>query len=118
MAVFNATYPAVQTTASVGTSATAIYNTTTYTPPGGSALTFPTGVTLKDVTIVNTGTVNMFVGGSTVTTATGLLCPANGGQVSIRNWNQATGGGNVLYGVVASGSTSAEVSLAVYDLVV
>lgn len=90
---------ATQATASVGTSATQIYNT--------SASGIPAGVTLKNLTIVNTGSVTFYVGQSGVTSSTGLPVTA-GTQVTIDGYSYAQGasGGNV-YAITASGTSSA-----------
>jgi hypothetical protein len=66
-----------QTTA-VTTSATLVFDT--------DATSIPTGATLPDLTIVNLGANTAYLGGSTVTTATGLPIPS-GGQVTIRGYS-------------------------------
>ncbi len=102
MAIF-ANSAATQTTASVTNSATQIYNT--------SASGIPAGVTLRNITIVNTGSVTFFVGQSAVTAVTGIAVPA-GGQLTIEGYAFAQGaaGGNV-YAITASGTSSAIVGL-------
>ena len=109
MAIFSASPPAYQATASVGNTATQIYNTTSITV-GGTTYTFPTGVTLANITVVNTGLVTAYIGSSSVTAATGLVLGA-GQQLTIQGsvaqgsslWN--------LYAITSSGTTSVEVSL-------
>lgn len=79
MAIFDAGSPAYQTTASVGTTATLIWSGTFTALAGISP-----AVSLRDITIVNTGSNPIYVGGSSVTTAA-LYVPA-GGQVTIQGW--------------------------------
>lgn len=106
MAIF-ANSAATQTTASVTTTATQIYNT--------AATGIPTGVTLKDLTIINTGTVTIYLGQSTVTAATGLPLPA-GAQITYNGYSHAQGdtAGNV-YAITASGTSSTIAGLATVD---
>jgi hypothetical protein len=107
VAIFNGSGPAFQF-ATVTNSATAIYNSTTSI---GTSIAFPTGVTLKDITVVNTGATQCFVGQSGVTSATGIPLGA-GQQLTIQGYTTAQGGGNVLFAITASGSTTVECSLA------
>lgn len=107
MAIFNGSGPAYQFV-TVTNSATAIYNTTTSI---GTSVAFPTGVTLTNITIVNTGSTTCFVGQSAVTAVTGIPLAA-GQQLTIQGWTSAQGGGNVLFAITASGSTTVEASLA------
>lgn len=95
MAIFAVGGPAYQKTA-VPNSATLVFNT--------AASGIPTGVVLRDVTLVNAGTVNVFVGGSAVTTTTGLLV-APGQQVTVTGYSHAQGdtAGNVY--AIASAAT-------------
>lgn len=120
MAIFAASPPAYQTTASVGSSATQIYNTTSVTT-GGHTYSFPTGVTLSELTIVNTGSVTCFVGTSAVTAATGTPL-RSGEQLTIRGSNhvQAESGATSwnLYAITSSGTTSVEAGLATVDATV
>lgn len=109
MGIFSASPPAYQTTASVTTAATQIYNTTSVTT-GGVTYTFPTGVALANLVIVNTGTVTAYIGQSAVTAVTGTPLFAGqtmslGGSVTAgaSTWN--------LYAITSSGTTSIEVSL-------
>ena len=98
MAVY-ANSSAVQATASVTSSATLIFDS--------DASGIPTGVTIGDVTVVNTGTVTMFIGQSGVTSSTGLRVPA-GAQVTINNFGALQSSTNFdIYGITASGTTSA-----------
>lgn len=118
MAIFSVTYPAYQVT-TVTTSATGIYNTYTYTPAGGSAVTFPqAGVTLRDITLRNTGSVTCFIQSASGTT--GGLALAAGQQLTIEGWTATTAGTStyVLYAYTASGSTTVEASLATVPQVV
>jgi hypothetical protein len=94
---------ATQTT-SVGNSATEIFNT--------SATGIPTGVTLHDVTIVNTGSVTVYLGISAVTASTGLpLQP--GAQITYNGYSFAQGasGGNI-YAITSSGTAVVVAGLA------
>jgi hypothetical protein len=102
MAIF--AFSAATQTTSVTNSATQIFNT--------SASGIPTGVTLKDLIIENQGSQTVFVGGSTVTAATGLPVPA-GAQVTFNGWAFAQGaaGGNV-YAIVSSGTAQVTCGLA------
>jgi hypothetical protein len=75
MAIF-ANSSAVQSTA-VPNSATLIFD--------ADASGIPTGATIGDVTVINTGSVTMFIGSSSVSTTTGLRVPA-GAQVTINNF--------------------------------
>jgi len=120
VAIFNTSYPSFQTVpnstnATVGTSAVQIYNTTNFQPVGaGSAIAFPTGGTLRDLTIVNNGAVTCFVGTSSVTATTGVpLAP--GQQLTIQGSQAVASSGNTswnLYAITASGTTTIEASLA------
>lgn len=67
--------------------------------------------TLRDVTIVNTGANTVWLGGSTVTAATGLALPA-GAQITYNGY-VATAGQTAgrIYGISTSGTT-VEVGLA------
>lgn len=109
MAIF-ANSAATQTTASVANTATQIYDT--------SASGIPTGVTLKNLTIVNTGSTTFYVGQSAVTAVTGIAVPA-GGQLTIEGYShaQADTAGDV-YAITASGTSSAIAGLATVHAVV
>ncbi len=79
----------VQVQSSVGTQPAIVWDpgstsTTTYGPLGS----VPTSSSLKDVTIVNTGTVNIYAGMGTVAYAstTGMLIPV-GGQLTIQGYS-------------------------------
>lgn len=106
MAIFNGNLPACQTT-TVTNSVTPIYSSTSF---GG--VSFPTGVTLRDLTVVNTGTVTCYVGGSAVSGSTTGVILAPGNQLTIQGWTAATAGGNVMFAITAAGSTTVECSLA------
>jgi hypothetical protein len=120
MAIFAASPPAYQTTASVGSSATQIYNTTSVTV-NSVTYSFPTGVTLSELTIVNTGTVTCYVGTSSVTATTGTPLKS-GEQMTIRgNGHLQAESGNSswnLYAITASGTTTIEAGLATVDATV
>jgi hypothetical protein len=119
MAIFNGTSPSYQQTpnnasASVGTSATQIYNTTSFTAVGGTVYSFPAGAVLRDLTIVNTGAVTCFIGTSSVTASTGIPLLA-GEQLTIQGSHKQAESGNAswnLYAITASGTTQVECSLA------
>lgn len=96
MAIF-ADSAATQTT-SFTTSATEVFNT--------SASGIPSGVTLHDVTLINTGASTVYLGQSAVTAVTGLpLQP--GAQITYNGYSFAQGasGGNI-YAICASGGAS------------
>lgn len=73
----------------------------------------PTGVTLKDVTIVNTGLVAMFLGSFTAVTAVTGLRLDPGDQITFNGYSHAQGDttGNI-FAITASGTTSALTGLA------
>jgi|SRR5579859_3497419 len=98
---------ATQATASVGNTATQIFNV--------SASGIPAGAVIGDLIVENTGSVTMFVGQSAVTAVTGLRVPA-GGSVTLTGFaaTQAVTTGNV-YGITASGTTSALVGPATVE---
>ena len=84
----------VQVTASVGTQPTLIWNpANTSATAFGSLGSVPSGAVISALGIINTGTANMYVGFGTVVLAgtTGVLVPANGGQLVLPNYT-ATGG--------------------------
>lgn len=117
MAIFNVSPPAYQGAGAgrnaVTNSATQIYSSTSVTV-NSITYTFPTTVTLHDLTIVNTGTVACYLGSSSVTAATGLpLKP--GEQVTIQGAVVAATSGVLgwnVYAITASGTTTTEASLA------
>lgn len=113
MAIFEGNI--VQNNTSVGTIASLIWNpentsSTTFGPLGSVSST----AVLKDVTIVNTGTVNVYVGSGSAAaaTTTGLLLPV-GGQVTIQGYSLSnpTGALGQIWGNVgtvgSTGSTKA-----------
>jgi len=79
----------------------------------------PTGVTIGDVTVVNTGAVTMFVGGSSVTTSTGLRVPP-GAQVTITGFGALQSSTNFdIYAIASSSAgTSALAGPATVEYVV
>ena len=98
MAIF-ANGSATQTTASVTNSATLVFDS--------DASGIPTGVTIGDVTVVNTGAVTFFVGQSGVTSSTGLRVPP-GAQVTITGFGALQSSTNFdIYAITASGTSSA-----------
>lgn len=102
MAIF-ANSAATQTT-SVGNSATEVFN------PSASGI--PSGVTLYDVTLINTGTVTVYLGQSAVTAVTGLQLAA-GQQVTYNHESFAQGtAANAIYAITSSGTTSVLAGLA------
>lgn len=117
MAIFNSSPPSYQATASVTNSATQIYSTTSVTV-GSNTYTFPTGVSLSELTVVNTGSVTCFLGQSGVTAVTGTpLKP--GEQVTYRGVGHTAAESGAsswnLYAITASGTTSVIASLATVD---
>lgn len=109
MAIFNGTQPSNQGPTSVTNSATQIYNTTSY-----NSINFPTGAALRDITVINTGTVTCFVGTSSVTATTGVPL-RSGEQLTIQGSHVQAESGNTswnLYAITASGTTTVEASLA------
>lgn len=105
MAIF-ANSAATQT-ASVTNSATLIFDT--------DATGIPTGATLNDVTIVNTGATTIFLGQSGVTATTGLRLAA-GAQVTINGYTglQSSTTGDI-YAITSSGTSSTLAGLATVD---
>lgn len=79
-------------------------NGTAFGPRGTIELLSP-AQTLKDVTIVNTGSNTVWLGGSTVTAATGLALPA-GAQITYNGY-VATAGDSAgsIYGISTGGTT-------------
>jgi hypothetical protein len=80
MAIFDVGSPAYQTQTYVGGTAVIVWTGTVTALAGISP-----AVTLRDVTILNTGANAMYCGGSTVTVATGFYVPP-GGQVTCQGW--------------------------------
>ena len=122
MAIFNSSQPSYQGPTSVTSSATQIYNTVGTPISSPAAPTeFPTGAALSEITLINSGTVECWVGASTVTDATGVpLAPGEqltirgvghiAGETGTKSWN--------LYAITASGTTTIEASLATVDATV
>ena len=105
-----------QVTATVNTSATLIWDsdstsTTTFGPLGSQT----TNNVLKDLIINNTGTATMYLGQSAVSGTQGLFVNP-GGSVILYGYVATVGvtsaGNSDVYGITASGTTSAEVGLA------
>jgi len=97
----------VQTTA-VTTSATLVFDT--------DATNIPSGATLPDLTIMNIGANQAFLGQSTVSATTGLPIPP-GGQVTVRGYSglQSSTTGDT-YAICASGKlTTLVAGLATLD---
>lgn len=111
MAIF-ANGVATQTSAP-GTSATAVFN------PNSTALAaLSPAVALHDVTIINTGSVNVALGSSTVTATTGLILKP-GQQLTIQGWLATSGNAaGEIYGIVASGTGACEAGLSSFPSVV
>jgi len=102
MAIFEGAEPALQLN-SVTNSAKQVFQITG-TLPSGTVI--PAGFsTSTNVTLVNSGTVTVFIGGSTVTTATGVPLAA-GAQLTLQGTVVA------LYGITASGTTLVQAGLA------
>lgn len=94
-----ATGAATQATASVGNTATLVFDS------DASGIT--AGVTIGDVTVINTGTTTFFVGQSGVTATTGLRVPG-GAQVTINGFGALQSSTNYdIYAITASGTSSA-----------
>ena len=90
---------ATQTTASVTNSATLVFDS--------DFTGIPTGVTLGDITVINTGATTFFVGQSGVTATTGLRVPP-GAQVTINGFGAVQSSTNFdIYAITASGTSSA-----------
>ena len=107
VAIFANGTAAVQSSA-VTNSSSLIYDT--------DATNIPTGDTLADITLINTGSVTIFVGSFTgVTAITGLRVPA-GAQVTINGFGakQSSTNGD-LYAITASGTSSVLVAPATVD---
>jgi hypothetical protein len=100
MAIFDVGSPAYQATALIGGTAVLIWSGTVTALAGISP-----AVTLKDLTIINTGANVCWVGGSSVTSA--ALPLLAGQQVTIQGW---TGTSNTtttdVYAICASGAAT------------
>jgi len=84
-------------TASVLSTATLIFDS--------DAAGIPAGVTIGDVTVINTGKNTMFIGQSSVTASTGLRVPS-GAQVTINGFGALQSSTNFdIYAIAASSST-------------
>jgi len=69
-------------------------------------------ITVHDVTIINTGSVTVYLGTSSVTAATGLALPS-GAQLTYNGYVATTGTTtNDIYGITSSGTTTTEAALA------
>lgn len=97
MAIF-ATSAATQT-AAVTSSSSKVFN--------ASASGIPTSAALGDITLVNTGSVTVFVGSFTgVTAVTGIRVPA-GASVTLSQFGAVQGSTNYdLYAITASGAST------------
>lgn len=100
MAIFDAGSPAYQTTASIGGTAVLVWSGTFTALAGISP-----AVTVRDITVVNTGANNLWVGGSSVSTV-GMFLPP-GGQLTVQGWS-ATSNTTTrdVYAVAASGAAT------------
>jgi hypothetical protein len=78
---------------------------------------YATGATLRDVTIVNIGTVSVFLGSSTVTAAHGLRLDA-GQQLTYLGYSHVKGDtvGDI-YAITSSGTAAVETGLATVNVV-
>lgn len=110
MAIF-ANGPGIVQTTAVGTAATLVFDT--------DASGIPSGATLPDLTIENIGSNPCFVGGSAVSTTTGLRVAA-GAQVTIRGYSglQSSTTGDVYACATAGSLTTVVAGLATVDPVV
>jgi hypothetical protein len=112
VAIFDSGSDAFQTS-TPGTAATLVFGGSTATLAGLSP-----AVTLRDVTIINTGATTCFVGSSSVTAAAGLPLKA-GQQVTIQGWTTTTGTTtNDIYAITSSGTTTCNAGLATVAAVV
>lgn len=102
MATFVGTEPALQVN-SVTTAAKQIFQTSG-TLPSGTVIASTFAANAYGVQIINNGAVTLYVGGSTVTTATGCPVPA-GTSLTL------TGRVAALYGITASGTVTVEAGL-------
>lgn len=107
MSLFSA---ATQTTTSVPNSATQVFNS--------NASFVAAGASVTNVTVMNAGAVDCFLGQSGVTSSTGLRLPA-GAQVTFHNWSypKNTAAANI-YAITASGTTTVVTGLATVDATV
>lgn len=93
-------------------------STTTFGPRGAVPVLTP-AQTLHDVTVINQGPGILYLGGSTVTTATGLPVPV-GAQVTIRGYVGTAGSSAAagrVYGISAS-TSNVEAGLETVDATV
>lgn len=93
-------------------------STTAFGPRGAVPVLVP-AQTLKDVTVINQGPGILYLGGSTVTTATGLPVPV-GAQVTIRGYVGTAGSSAAagrVYGISAS-TSNVEAGLETVDATV
>lgn len=94
-------------------------STTAFGPQGKVPVLTPVAQTLKDVTVINQGPGILYLGGSTVTTATGLPVPV-GAQVTIRGYVGTAGSSAAagrVYGISAS-TSNVEAGLETVDATV
>jgi hypothetical protein len=98
MAIF-ANGAATQATASVTSSATLVFDS------DASGIT--SGITIGDIIIVNTGTVTMFIGQSSVTATTGLRVPPGASWTSQGLGALQSSTNYDVYAITSSGTTSA-----------
>jgi hypothetical protein len=113
--IFVTSPPAYQSTPSLGTTAAQVYSGTGVTV-GGSAYAFPSGVTLSNLIIQNSGTATAYVGqGSTVSATTGLAILAGSNIVIEASVAQGTASTFNLWGIAAGGTTALEISLGSVD---
>lgn len=83
-----------QVNSSVGTISSLIWNPANQNTTSFGALgSVPTGAVIKDITIINTGTTNIYCGfgSAAVATTLGMMVTANGGQLTLQGYT-ATGG--------------------------
>lgn len=120
MAIFDAGSPAFQQTTG-STTAVKIWSGT-----AGALASISPAVTVRDLVILNTGTVTVVVGGSNVATqsaatqnsASAMLLPA-GAQMTIQGWSTTTDTvTNDVWGIAASGTFNISAGLATVASVV
>jgi hypothetical protein len=105
---FSTTPPAYQSSGLVSGSATSFFSGTGVTV-AGTAYSFPAGTETSELIVQNSGTATAYIGGTTVTAATGLPVPP--GEQAIVPVTTGAGSSFALYGITAAGSTQVEASL-------
>lgn len=111
VALFDVGSPAYQTTALVGGTAVLVWSGTFTALAGISP-----AVTLRDVSVINTGANVLWVGASAVTTVTGMYLPP-GAQMTIQGW---AGTSNTttrdIYAIATSGAATSSTAAGLASL--